>query len=351
MKTANEIFEEMKAVFENESGHMVEDGCDMAVRMYASACQTEALYIYADWVLRQAFPQTAEGTYLDSHGISRGILRKAGEKATGELCFFLNTVAASDVSVPLGTVCMTADGICFETTESAVIAKGEMYCVVKAQAVLTGTAGNAAKRTINFMTDAPVGVNFCTNVDAFSGGEGAETDEKLRERILASYRGMSNGANVGWYREIALAVPGVGEVSVIPCAKGAGTVDVIITSKDGLPSEKLIADVQSALDAQREICVGGSVYGPETVNLNITAEVRVKAGYEQSVVLQSVENSIADMFGGGILGRKLYCAEIGDRIYHTEGVESYRLITPDFDYAAPENVLLCPGEIKVSRWE
>ncbi len=350
MKTANEIFEEMKAVFELESGCAVSDGCDMAVRMYAAAAQTEALYIYADWILRQCFPQSAEGAYLDSHGEARGIVRSAGKKAAGELVFFVNSAAVNDVLIPAGTVCMTSDGIGFETLTSGVIAEGETICTVSAQALEVGSKGNVSARTVNFMTNAPMGVEGCTNTAAFTGGEDEESDEALRARILESYKLLSNGANAAWYRKKALEVSGVASVNVIPCARGAGTVDIIITSDEGVPSESLISQVQSVLNAERELCVDVLVYGPNTVYLDIEAQVKVKTGWDADAVLANVKKALEDMFGGGIMGRKLYCAEICDRIYHVDGVESYRLVSPDFDYTAQDNVLLCAGEIEISRW-
>ena len=67
MKTVDEIFEEMLACFGEKTGVELEAGCDLAVRLYAAAAQVYALYVQADWVARQAFPQTAEGEYLDLH--------------------------------------------------------------------------------------------------------------------------------------------------------------------------------------------------------------------------------------------------------------------------------------------
>lgn len=350
MKTAEVIYKEMKAVFESESGYAVEDGCDMAVRMYAAAAQTEALYIYADWVLRQCFPQSAQGQYLDGHGIARSIARKEGEKAVGELVFFVNSPAANDIYVPSGTVCMTADGVSFETLESGIIAEGEKVCAVSAKALEVGKCGNAKPRTVNFMTNAPSGVEGCTNNSAFTGGEDKESDEALRKRILETYKLLSNGANASWYKKKAMETEGVASAYVISCARGTGTVDVIITSEGGVPSESLIAAVQSAIDKEKELCVDVLVYGPATVNLSIEAQVKVKAGYNAATVTENVKKELTDMFGGGILGRKVYCAEICDRIYHVDGVESYRLISPDYDYAASENVLLCAGNINIGRW-
>ena len=351
MKTSNEIFEEMKAVFEEKTGYAVADGCDMAVRMYAAACQTEALYIYADWILRQCFPQSAEGEMLDSHAKIRGIERNVGKKAEGELCFFVNSAAVNDILVPCGTVCMTAEGVGFETAEDGVIPEGETLCTVRAQAITDGAKGNAAKRTVNFMTNAPSGVEGCTNLAAFTGGRNEESDEELRARITESYLSLANGANAAWYKMKALEVDGVFAAAVLPCARGVGTVDVIIVSEEGEPNESLIAAVQEKLEKEREVCVDVSVYGPMSVNLNITAEVKVRAGYDPDAVLNRVKANLEEMFGTGIFGRKVYCAEICDKIYHTEGVESYRLISPEADYEVYENVLLTAGAINIGRWE
>ena len=351
MKTSNEIFEEMKTVFEEKAGYAVADGCDMAVRMYAAACQTEALYIYADWILRQCFPQSAEGEMLDSHGKMRGIERRAGEKSVGELSFFVNSASVNDILIPRGTICMTAEGVSFETVEEGVIPEGEKMCTVRAQAATVGAKGNAAKRTVNFMTKAPAGVEGCTNLTAFTGGRNEESDEELRARITEAYRSLANGANAAWYKMKALEVDGVLAATVLPCARGVGTVDVVITSEEGLPSKSLIAAVQEKLEKEREICVDVAVYAPVAVKLNISAEVKVKAGYDPDTVTAHVKAALEEMFGIGIFGRKVYCAEICDKIYHTEGVESYRLISPESDYETFEIVLLTAGTINIGRWE
>lgn len=67
MKTVDEIFGEMLVCFGERTGMEVDQGCDLAVRLYAAAAQIYAMYLQADWVARQAFPQTAEGDYLNLH--------------------------------------------------------------------------------------------------------------------------------------------------------------------------------------------------------------------------------------------------------------------------------------------
>ena len=61
MKTVEEIYQEMRACFAEQTGMEAGEGGDLSARMVALAAQVYALYIQADWVARQAFPQTAEG--------------------------------------------------------------------------------------------------------------------------------------------------------------------------------------------------------------------------------------------------------------------------------------------------
>ena len=81
MKTVDEIFGEMLVCFGERTGMEVDQGCDLAVRLYAAAAQIYAMYLQADWVARQAFPQTAEGDYLDLHAQLRGLERKQASHA------------------------------------------------------------------------------------------------------------------------------------------------------------------------------------------------------------------------------------------------------------------------------
>lgn len=350
MKTADEIFQEMKNLFAEKTGYEISDECDMAVRMYAAASQTEALYIYGQWVMRQYFPQTAEGEYLDRHGELRGLLRESAVCAEGEMSFTVSTAAKSDIDIPAGTVCVNAAGAEFVTLTDGKIAAGSKSCTVAARAINAGKAGNAAAKTVIFMTNAPVGVESCINQSAFWGGRDAEEDDAYRARILESYKTLPNGANAAWYKKTALEIPGVASAGVSCCPRGAGSVDVYIASKSGLPDENLLAAVQAVFDEKREICSDVQVLSPMEASLSIEAEVKVLPGYNADQVCAAVTDALSGIFDSRILGRKLYMTELCDCIHHVPGVESYRLINPDFDYISQPNVIMKAGEITVSRW-
>ena len=170
MRELEEIYQEMLEAFAQRGGFQPEAGCDLAVRLWAAAAQIQALSVQADWVLDQSFPQTAQGIYLDRHGAMRGITRLPATQAVGTLRFSADLPPVSAVTIPAGTVCMTAAGTRFQTTAAAVLAAGELSADAPAEALEGGSAGNASPGAICLLAACPVAVTACTNPAAFSGG-------------------------------------------------------------------------------------------------------------------------------------------------------------------------------------
>ena len=130
MKTVDEIYGELLASFGKRTGLEPREGCDLSARFYALAAQVCALYIQADWVVRQAFPQTAEGEYLDRHAQLRSLERRPASAAEGVVRFTAGEAATAPRTIPRGTVCMTAGLVRFETTGDAVLEAGELTAEV-----------------------------------------------------------------------------------------------------------------------------------------------------------------------------------------------------------------------------
>ena len=220
----------MLETFRNETGGEPSGTSDLAVRLYAVAAQVHALYAQSEWVARQCFPQSAQGEYLDRHAQLRGLGRRAAARAEGSITFQTTAAAAAALSIPVGTVCMTAGLVRFETVEEGTISAGSQSVTVRARAVEAGSGGNVAAGTIRTMAVAPVGVSSCTNAGAFTGGTDREEDEALRTRILETFRRMPNGANAAYYQQEAMSFEEVAAVSVLPRARGVGTVDVVVST-------------------------------------------------------------------------------------------------------------------------
>lgn len=331
MKSIEELYFSLKNTISQASGAVLSDGGDMALRLRALAAELFSLWSQADFVLRQSFPQTAEGSWLDNHAQVRGLVRRESVCAQGVLRFSVSSAAADNLTVPAGSECMTAAGLRFATTRDASIPAGELFCDVPAAAVSPGKAWNVPAGTVCYMAFPPVGVEACVNPDEFIGGTDAENDDELRARVLASYRTLPNGANVAYYETLALGIDGVRAVKVLPKNRGIGTVDIVIAGTDGLPADDLVDAVQAAVNDCREICVDALVYAPETVPVTVDAAVTVKDGYDAAAVLADVEQAVRDWFSGERLGQDVLLAALSGVIYSVPGVYNYSFTAPMAD--------------------
>lgn len=349
MKTVQEIYNDMKQYIADAASVTINDSGDMALRLMAAAQELQSMWVQTEYVMRQALPQTAVGESLDAHAQMRGILRKAAACAEGYITFSLNSAAAADIGVPIGTLCLTDSACEFETVEAGTISTGSTECTVAARAVIPGSAGNVPANTVVYMENAPVGVVSCTNSAAFSGGCDAESDEKLRERILTSYRSLSNGANAAFYEQQALSTEGVKDVLVISRPRGAGSVDVVITGVNGAPSAQLIQTVQDKIDACREICVDVIVRAPEQVTASIGITVSVRSGYDDDEVCNAVMRAIGNHFKSGTLGQNVLLSELAAVAYSVPGVSGLEIDTPAQDIEVEPDELATVSVLVVSE--
>ena len=331
MKTVEEIYQEMLASFARRTGMQPAEGCDLSARMYALAAQVYALHVQADWVARQAFPQTADGVYLDRHAQLRGLQRKTASAAQGVVRFYSEEPWDQPRSIPAGTVCLTAGLVRFETTEDATLPSGSTWVDVPVRALLPGSIGNVPASAIRTMAVAPTGISSCSNLAPCSGGADGEDDDALRERVLDSFRRLPNGANAAFYLQSALSFDRIVAASVIPRPRGAGSVDVVVSTQSGLADQELLDQLQSYFDARREIAVDVRVRTPEAVLVDVSARVEPADGFDRDAVLNRVRNAIRHWFTGKRLGESLLRAAFGDLIYRCEGVRNYTLTFPAAD--------------------
>ena len=349
MKEWTEIYEQMRGTFAQRAGFVPSEGCDSAVRLYALAAELQSLLMQADWVLDQSFPQTAQGTYLDYHAETRGITRAAAEKAAGTLRFAAADKVTAACPIEKGTVCMTAEGVRFETTEDAAIAVGSQWVDVPAQAVEAGAGGNVIAGTVTLLSAMPVGVVQCTNPAAFSGGCDAESDEALRGRVLASYQRLPNGANAAYYEQEAMRYPGVAAAKAVGRARGIGTVNVVIATHAGVPDAALLAAVETDLQKKREIAVGVKVLAPAVETVAVTAALKVAPGYTFAEVKAGAQSALEALFTGELLGKSVTTARLLTLLCGVEGVENVHLTAPAADVAVGSTELPMLGTVTISE--
>ena len=349
MKEWTEIYEQMRGTFAQRAGFVPSEGCDSAVRLYALAAELQSLLMQADWVLDQSFPQTAQGMYLDYHAETRGITRGAAEKAAGVIRFAAADKVTAACPIEKGTVCMTAEGVRFETTEDAAIAVGSQWVDVPAQAAEAGAGGNVIAGTVTLLSAMPVGVVQCTNPTAFSGGCDAESDEALRGRVLASYQRLPNGANAAYYEQEAMRYPGVAAAKAVGRARGIGTVNVVIATHAGVPDAALLAAVETDLQKKREIAVDVKVLAPTVETVAVTAALKAAPGYTFAEAKAGAQSALEALFTGELLGKSVTTARLLTLLCGVEGVENVHLTAPAADVAVGSTELPMLGTVTISE--
>lgn len=349
MKTTDEMYNDIKAEYEQRTGLSVTDGGDLALRLYTFAAQLYSMQVQTEFVTRQAFPQTAQDEYLDYHAQMRGLERAESTYAHGEIIFGISGTAESAISIDEGVVCATQAGVEFVTTGSGIISAGTSTCTIPAKAKNAGRSGNVPAGSIVNMLQAPVGISYCMNKDNFSGGSDKESDDDLRSRVIGSYKKLPNGANKAYYETVAMDVDGVAAATVLPKERGLGTVDVIIADESGVPPDLLVQAVQDKLQEQREICVDIKVSAPETVKVNIAAQIKPESDYTFSDVSGRVENAIKEHFSGRLLSQDVLLAKLANVIFAVAGVGNYKIISPSADVSIGSNQLPVLGTLTITQ--
>lgn len=208
----------MKSTYFNVSGKQPDELSDIGARLQAVASEIYSLYCHSDFVLKQAFPQTATGEYLDCLANLRGVHRKHETKAFGKLTFFVDVPLPNDVVVYSGTICSVKDSpfVQFATLENCVIKAGELKQSVKAAAIGYGDEHNVEAGAINVIVNPISGVAGVTNEFAFAGGCTTEDDESLRKRLCDAYMHLPNGASLLAVADTILDVPDVLDCNAVP---------------------------------------------------------------------------------------------------------------------------------------
>ena len=329
MITLEEIYQGLAAEFQARTGKTAGGSSELAVRFYAVAAQIYSLYVQGEWTRRQCFPQTATGEDLDKHAGLRGIARRQAAKAIGAVRFYVN--GQQETEIPEGTVCMTAAGMRFLTTRAVTAGTGATYADAPVTADEAGAAGNVGANTIVFMALPPTRVTACTNLAPLTNGLDEEGDEELRERVLATYRRLANGANNAFYRQAAMSFDGVAAVTVLPKYDGLGTVGVVPAAQGGMPGEELIAEMQAYFDRVREIACKVQVIPPEKQEVELELKLWAEEDRDFDAVAGAVKETLEGWFNGERLGQPLLRAQLISLVFGVDGAANCELIRPAAD--------------------
>ncbi len=251
-----------------------------------SAIELATLYTELDWMLRQAFTDTADREFVIMRAKDRGIVPEQATKAILRI-----TATPSDVELPIGER-FTGDTANYKVIKK--IAPGSY----KVECEEPGIVGNKTYGKI-----IPIGyidkleeVNIS---ELLIPGEDEESTDSLRERFFNSYKSVAFGGNRDDYMEKVLAIHGVGACKVkrIPgndVNKDAinppeGT-DTWIKGLSGSEDKKKWLSLVYELIRKSALSLGGSV------SVKILDTTFAKASTE---LIRQVQEKIDPMHGEG----------------------------------------------------
>lgn len=295
---------------------------DNFIRASATASAAEGLYDYQHWMARQIFPDTADSVNLEYHANLRGIIRKRATAATGTLTFS----GSKGAIISAGLQCKDADGLIYQTTAAASIpATGTISA--SCTALQSGASPDVVDVSVTLQA-APSGVQskaFLT----LAGGTDAETDASLLARLLHYMRNPPGGGNAADYKRWAEEVEGVVKASVYPLRQGAGTVDIVITGEDGIPSRDIVAACQAHIDNLRPCTAKASiVYAPVPHVVDMRIRLRVTAGATLASLHKPVSEVLSAQFALLSPGENVVLAKLLAAVAGLSGVADAALLSP-----------------------
>lgn len=292
--SAADIVERLVTDTEAQLGEPLYPGDERRLLLEALAPVIVGIINDANDACKQRLLRYARNEVIDALGERMQVDRLEATAAKTVLRFSLAEARDRSTFIPQGTRA-TSDGTChFATTSAATIPAGATYVDVSAECTIGGAAYNGySVGAIATITDLIPYVAGVTNTIATHGGDdgepqdgGGEGDERYRERVrLAPAKLSTAGPEASYVYHAMSASPLITDVKPLN-DHDAGTVDLIIMTEDGDPSEDVINAVLAACNSSsvRPLNDKLTVSGPERVSYDVNIKYYVTADTEQAAV-------------------------------------------------------------------
>ena len=291
-----------------------------------------------------AFPDTAEGEWLDKHGANPfiNLERDTGSEATGFVVFTIPNASTDDIVIPEETIVVsTESSLEYATDSEVIIAAGETEVTASVTCLTEGVEGNCSENTVTLIDDDYIDISELTvnNTEAFTGGTDYEEDDEYRERLLAFVRQPDFGS-LPYYHELGDNIEGVHDVLLVDTGEtteiGRPYTKKILVNGDTKPvtNELLITVLEVFTDPNNKVIDHTFIVDPPeyvdlslTVNLNVSNELVeseiagvVQAVFDGGAPVDSME------FDGLCIGETLFKNNLISALELFDGVESVTII-------------------------
>ena len=308
----------------------VSSDSDNYIRASSLASCATGQYAHQAWILKQFFPDTADTDFLERHCNLRGIRRKNATSASGTV--IAHGIPQASIDADLQIKC----GERLYTVLQKAYIKEDGTVVLSIRSLEPGAISNQHNKTAQFMA-APVGVSSdLVNLDV-TGGTDVESDNSLLNRLLDLLRRPPAGGNQYDYKAWALSVDGVTSAYVYPLRRGLGTVDVVITSGDNVPSDDIVSKVQNYIDSVRPVTAKNSmVIKPDVTKVDIEVKVSLSGGTFDKAA-NDIKQALQEHFSALKPGDSVIASQLEAVISDVTSVTDRKMTLPKGNLVAETN--------------
>lgn len=250
-------------------------------------------------LLKNAFIDTAEGAWLDKHGMHPFIRlpRNNGSEAVGNVKFSIPSAITSSIIIPESTLLLsTENGLYYLTDGECSIDMGETETTIGVTCATVGSDGNCSSNTITVIDDSFFNNNMVsvTNEEACVNGEDYEDDEVYRERLLNFVRRDDFGSSP-YYKNLCESLNGIHDVLFVDYEKY--TKKIIVNGDEKPTTNRALIDVLTAVSTTANIILTHNfiVDAVSYTNVNLDIDLTVRVEMDSTII----ENILYDYFDGG----------------------------------------------------
>jgi len=330
--TFSAMLEQMAAGLQGAATQLLDLSIGSVLRALLEACAAVGLWL--QWLILQVLSATraatSQGPDLDSWMADFSFTRIPGALAVGSVTFARYTPGVA-TAIPVGTVVLTADGtqsfaVTADPTNAAwssagyyALAATLASVTVPVEAAAIGAAGNIVAGAIGLLGAPIPGIDTVTNSQPLSGGLAAESDARVRSRFQL-YINSRSLATIGAIEEAASSILQVSRYIVLENQNTLGNFQpgnfcVFADDGTGTPSNSLLSEVQSAVNAVRPIGATFSVMGPAVYGACVTVTIETLTPATHLAVTAKVQAAVLAWIAGLPIGGTLAISKI-DALAH-----------------------------------
>lgn len=308
------------------------------------------VWFMLEQIINLFFVSTSTGSFLERRCAERGVIKKLGTAAQGNVTLTRSTAAPVGSTMTKGTILATLDDT-LEFTVNADVALPAGWTSATAAVTCTtvGANGNLAAGTpLKIVGSQVVGVqNIAVATGGFSGGTDDETPEQLRARYLYTIQNPINGGTAADYVVWATAVQGVKQAIPLPLNRGPGTIDVVITD-GGIPPDSLVTDVTNYIQDRRPVGADVQILKPTAHPINITGTITAAQGYVQTDLVTAVTQALKDYLASVPIGGVVRYNAMIKVAMEVKGVLDFAMTAPTANVVLGATELATVGTVSIS---